>query len=202
MSPKTHNRRSMLGTKVELRQRVLEHVKPARVLDCFCGEGAMRDAVWKAAAHYTGIDQNFTWPPRFRRFVGDNRRILRALDLSAFNVFDLDAFGSPWHVALIIAHRRRWAPGELGAIVFTDGSGMNTRFGAMSHDIVALIGAKCGVPSAKAHEHLHPMLIRAWARRAGVKLARILSSSSSSSPAGGSQAMYYSAALFSGRSDS
>ena len=55
-------------------------------------------------------------------FVADNRRVLRALDLAAFNVLDLDSYGSPWEQAYIIARRRKLRPGERLGMVPTDGT--------------------------------------------------------------------------------
>lgn len=117
---KIHNGGVARSAKVSLRERVLEQVQPAHVLDAFCGpDGEMWRAVWNKAASYVGIDEAYKpFDPR-RRFVGDNRKIMRSIDLQAFNVFDLDAFGEPWEQLVILTARRTWSPGERGAVLFT-----------------------------------------------------------------------------------
>jgi hypothetical protein len=46
-------------------------------------------------------------------FCADNTRVLRAIDLSRFSIFDFDAYGSPWVQAVILADRRRVARGAI-----------------------------------------------------------------------------------------
>ena len=172
---KTDNNPSALAAKVKLRLNVLAELNPARVLDCFCGTGQMFDNAWRQAASYTGCDER-PWSPAdpVSRFVVDNRRLLRALDLQRFNVFDLDAYGSPWEQMMIIADRRRWAPGERGAVVLTDGSALRLKFG----DIVPtpalreLLGAEGAQPGAASAALLLDRAESAWLRRAGVRLVR------------------------------
>ena len=56
-------------------------------------------------------------------YVADNRRVLRAIDLRRFTIFDLDSWGDPFECAVIIADRRPIAKGETIGIVLTDGTG-------------------------------------------------------------------------------
>jgi len=157
---KVHN--SAGSPKIELRRRVLEHVKPARVLDVFCGpEGLMWAEAWREAESYVGIDR--VWKPEDerRRFVGDNLRILRAIDLAPFNVFDLDAFGSPWKHAVILAERRRWAAGERGALVLTDGGLLGSKLGGKDRGIAELVGTHAGVPLASCYSTIRSSLMTA-----------------------------------------
>jgi hypothetical protein len=96
--------------KAEIRRLVLEAVGPgSRVFDAFAGTGQMFAKAWKGAGGYVGCDMRFVRDDR-TAFVADNRRVLRAIDLAPFNVFDLDAYGSPWEQVLIIAARRPVAP--------------------------------------------------------------------------------------------
>lgn len=186
---------------MELRKRVLAAVPEASVLDAFCGDGVLWSEVWSEASAYTGLDVEMPWPPEFRRFSGDNRRVLRAIDLRAFNVFDLDAWGCPWYQALIIAHRRAWKAGEVGALVVTDGGGMKSRYGVPSRAVTHLLGIRQVPRTAKSHDTLFPMLLRAWANVAGVTPRHCWTYRSKSSGRGGSQAMYYGALVFEGLSD-
>ena len=136
---KVHNTPSATAAKVALRQHVLDRVSPARVLDAFCGGGVMYGAVWRKAKAYVPCDSARWAPGDPVRFVCDNRRLLRCLDLGDFNVFDFDAFGSPWEQVLILAARRRWGTGEKGGLVLTDGSALKTRWGALPAALAELV---------------------------------------------------------------
>lgn len=126
---KTNNHRKSRSDKIELRRRVLEVMPEARVLDAFAGSGSMYRNVWCAAASYVACDQRW-YPDERLAYVVDNRILLRNIDLQPFNVFDLDAYGSPWEQVAIVCARRKVAPGELIAMVLTDGSRLNLKMGA------------------------------------------------------------------------
>lgn len=138
---KTDSHEAGLDAKIELRRRVLAHVSPAHVFDAFCGLGEMRREAWSAAASWTGCDQRPWSPDQPARFIADNLDVMRAIDLSRFNVFDFDAYGSPWGQMLILAKLRRWAPGERGAVLVTDGSGASTQWGRTGATLGAVLGA-------------------------------------------------------------
>lgn len=169
---KTHNRPTAVEAKVDLRTRVLWQVKPARVLDVFCGLGEMYRRVWHQADSYVGIDLEWSADDERRRFVGSNLRVLRAIDLANYNVFDFDAFGSPWEQAIIVADRRHWPIGERGAIVVTDGSGMRLKMGGVPSAMSELLGISrhSGLAPAGGKEGLARMALRAWAKRAAVEV--------------------------------
>lgn len=121
----THNHDSTRAGKAKIRENALDALgEQAVVLDAYAGPGAMWEAVYKPrGALYVGCDKQWYKDARLM-YVCDNRRLLRAIDLAPFNVFDLDAFGSPWDCALIIARRRIIAPGERVAMFLTDGAKM------------------------------------------------------------------------------
>jgi len=160
-----------LNAKVLLRRHVLEAVKPSHILDLFCGERILFRAVWQYAQDYVACDDMAWTIAEEARYVCDNRRLLRCLDLHEFNVFDLDAFGSPWEQMAILAVRRPWDPGERGAIVITDGSTLKTRFGelpgAMQH-LCGFTGRRIPATTAGA-EDLRRLALAGFARRAGVR---------------------------------
>lgn len=107
--------------KAEIRRNVLNTVGPsARVFDAFAGPGLMYREVWKDAAGYVGCDERWYRDERVC-YVADNRRVMRCIDLSAFAIFDLDAFGSPWEQAMILCARRKIGPGERIGVVLTQG---------------------------------------------------------------------------------
>lgn len=128
--------------KVALRRAVADHLAKTRlsVLDCFAEAGTMFDDAWHDAAAYCAIEAD--WRPwyKHRAFCADNRRALRCIDLSAYNVFDLDAKGSPWEQATIIAARRKLGRGERVALAISDGSAARSRKGALDWRLAALAG--------------------------------------------------------------
>lgn len=197
----TDNRASAISAKVDLREKALAFVGDAHVLDAFCGRGMMHERVWHKASSYVGIDQRLYWPPAVPRFCGETTRILRAVDLSPYNVFDLDSWGSPWHAALIIATRRSWYPDERGALVLTSGAAGKTRFGSIARDIKQLLGRRTMMtaPTVKEAQGIHRLCVRRWLELAMVKL---MGSWQAVSPAGnkGSLLMIYTAIAFCGRS--
>ena len=128
--------------KIAIRRNVLVEVgaEHPSVFDAFAGEGRMHAAVW-CDAYYAGCDIRFFTDNR-PAFVADNRRVLRALDLAAFNVFDLDSYGSPWGQAYIIARRRKLRPGERLGMVLTEGTGLASKLNTMSVAMAMLAGTR------------------------------------------------------------
>jgi hypothetical protein len=118
----------LLAIKVEIRHSVMTWLTPERthVFDAFAGSGEMYRQVWREAASYVGCDEKWHNDDRLC-FVGDNHRVLRAIDLTPFTCFDLDAYGSPWDQFGIIAARRPLQPGERFGLVLTEGTWLKTR---------------------------------------------------------------------------
>ena len=82
--------------------------------------------------------------------------MLRLLDLAAFNVFDFDAYGSPWEQAYILSARRSLSPGERFGLVLTDGSGLRMKFGSAP----TALGLLANVPlKAAGLTRLHDKII-------------------------------------------
>lgn len=156
------------AAKVEIRNHVLTNLeREAVVFDAFAGTGKMFESVWHAAAGYVGCDE--TWHRDDRRcFVCDNRRVLRCIDLKPFNVFDLDAYGSPWEQAIIIATRRPLDVGERLGLVLTDGTWSNYRAGLIPHALkfasgihqVQALGKTTAQPGAAAKKAIAETRVR------------------------------------------
>lgn len=129
--------------KIKVRQLALDWIgaENAHVLDCFAGDGTMYRGVWHAAAAYCGIDMKY-FPDERLAYVGDNIRILRAIDLNPWNVFDLDAYGSPWDQGAIIAARRTWTTGEKIVMTLTEGTSMKVRMGSLPNALAAMAGVQ------------------------------------------------------------
>jgi hypothetical protein len=185
--------------KIELRQLVLEHVRPAKVFEAFSGLSEMWEGAWQLADDYTGCDiAPLKLDEPMARMCCDNQLALRALDLQRFNVFDFDAFGSPWNCALILATLRKWKPGEQGAVVLTDGSSLKIRYGELPHAMANLIGCspKCSAKTAIA-ANMQQLALQGFARRAGVTITNLWRFEGNGSGKGG-QMMMYSATCFEG----
>ena len=141
----TDNHAAAFPAKVALRREALAWVggaAQAAVLDCFAGEGRMHGAAWAEAARYLGNDQEVAKVLRHpgRCHCADAGFLLRFLDLAAFNVIDLDAYGSPWEMVEIVARRRKLAPRERLALVLTDGAPRGAMLGSMANALMGLLG--------------------------------------------------------------
>ena len=128
---KTNNYSAAVGSKIQLRKNVCGEIKSISVFDAFAGSGMMYRHVWRDnARHYMGCDLKW-YPDERLAYVANNLRILRAIDLQQFNVFDFDNYGSPWQQCCILADRRSVAPNEKIGVLLTDGSSLNLRMGGM-----------------------------------------------------------------------
>jgi hypothetical protein len=174
-SAKKHNAASALSAKVELRRNILDAIgaERAHVFDAYSGPGAMHAAVWSKAATYVGCDEEWFRDER-RVFVADNQLVLRTLDLKAFNVFDLDAYGSPWEVATIVAARRGLTPGEQVGIALTDGTDLRLKMSGVPHAFARLVGmpARSTKLVNRSHELMASKALGEMARRMGGRIVR------------------------------
>ena len=156
--------------KVEIRRRVAEAIgAPVHVFEAFAGAGSLYRQTWRTlAASYVGCDRRYFRDGR-KVFVADNRRVLRAIDLRPFNLFDLDAYGSPWDQAVIIAARRKLAVGERVGIVITEGNGLNYKNGVVPiavTDLTGLVHRKTpGAALSQSRAQIHRMMWEELARR-------------------------------------
>lgn len=73
---KVHNASGTARVKADIRRNVLEHVRPARVLDAYCGpDGMMFQDVWHAADAYIGIDEEWKPTDTRRRHAATTRAL-------------------------------------------------------------------------------------------------------------------------------
>jgi hypothetical protein len=157
--------------KAQIRQAVLDVIGPphAVVFDAFAGAGLMFDMVWHQAAGYVGCDE--VWANDARcAFVADNRRVLRAINLAPFTIFDFDAFGNPWEQALIVTARRPpLAPGERVGLVYTDGSWTKVRFKtggpALLGHVAGMTKLPPGVGTLSVYDYMLGRAVQNIARR-------------------------------------
>lgn len=165
---KTDNNPQAFKAKVAIRRNVIAAIGAhAAVFDAFAGAGEMYSAVWKDAASYTGCDQKPQNDGRLM-FCGDNRRVMRAIDLAKFNCFDFDSYGSPWVQAIILADRRRVAAGELVGLVLTEGAGFAYKSNIVPQAIAILTGLRTGIVGlSKKQDAVIDKAIAGLARRMG-----------------------------------
>jgi hypothetical protein len=166
MSGPKHNSAGGLAAKIAIRELALAHVSRRSVLDLFCGPvGEMHRHVWGRARSYLGVDVVYRWPDRRRRIVAPWSFALEHLDLETFDVFDLDAFGSPWPALASLVRRRRAGVGELLALVVTDGSWRSIRVHSDGEQRRAF--ASLGVQAPTTLRELRPAAEAALVRAAG-----------------------------------
>ncbi len=191
-----NNHPAALPAKTDLRRKVIDTIgEEASVLDLFAGSGVIFRSVWVGARKYAGCD--LEWHPNQDRlaYSCDNVRLLRHLDLGQFNIFDLDAYGSPWEQATIIAARRKCMPGEKVGVVLTDGSAMRARLGRVEGCLAAMAGMAVG--AAGAHRDwisVTGRAVRNMADRMGADVENFWCADG-----GAKRTMLYSAAIFAGR---
>lgn len=150
---KRDNSREALKAKTEIRRAVLDVIgaDAAHVFDAFAGTGVMFREVWHQAASCVGCDETeFDITDQRVAYVGDNRRIMRCLDLGAFNLFDFDAYGSPWEQVYLMSVRRKIAPGERIGMILTEGQGMKMNMGGMSTALSKVGGVRQYLPGMGA----------------------------------------------------
>lgn len=171
---KKHNASGALHAKVAMRRNVLDAIGAgrARVFDAYAGPGEMWRAVWRDAFYYTGCDEEWFKDER-RVFVADTQVVMRAIDLGAFNVFDLDAFGSPWECATILAARRKVKPGELVGLCLTDGSGLRLKMSGVPHALARLAGVGGSMKLAnRGHDALFERALSVVCERMGARVVK------------------------------
>lgn len=101
----------------------------------------MWSCAYGGTPNYLGLDRTAYTDER-RTIVCDNTRFLRLrnLDLDQFDVFDLDAFGSPAYCLAIICRRLRWTRVNQVGILLTDGTGFNAKMNSVSSALLAYLG--------------------------------------------------------------
>jgi hypothetical protein len=137
---KTHN--TALSAKVNLRRWLVQELGgQPNIIDCFCAAGMLWDRAYDKTPNYLGLDIRQFDDAR-RTIVCDSKRFLRHADvrLEDFDLFDLDAFGSPMEHLAIICSRIRLEPGRRVGFVLTDGTGFNARMNGTPKGLLKFVG--------------------------------------------------------------
>jgi hypothetical protein len=168
---KTNNNARALPAKLQIREHVLAAAggTEAVVFDAFAGAGELYRGVWHKAGRYVGCDLDWYRDERLV-YVADSRRVMRAIDLEAFNVFDFDAWGSPWEHVVILCARRSVKPGERLGLVLTEGTRLKLKFGGLPDALAGLIGFRrssglAGLGRARAYAGILDQAIATAAAR-------------------------------------
>jgi hypothetical protein len=120
LTPNSH-----LSTKLRVRKEALERIgkSEVHVLDAFAGQeivwGAMRRLCPNINITTLGIDKAKYLKPSI--IMGDNRKVMKGLDLTEFDLIDLDAFGCPWEQLAICAEQAPEVPVVATHIIVTLG---------------------------------------------------------------------------------
>lgn len=102
--------------KINLRRKYLP--KKARVLDLFCGKGEIYKNVYKGnVKDYLGIDKEKVHSDKIC-IKTNNLFYVAKNDISYFDVFDLDDYGSPWKLLYLILKKYQ---GPEATFFITDG---------------------------------------------------------------------------------
>lgn len=128
---KTDN--SYLEEKILLRLNHLPNKNNISVLDCYAGEGF----IWKEVKKRTNKNISVTAIEKEKgknksALQGDNLKFLPVLDLSKYDIIDLDAYGIPFEQLEIIFKR-----GYKGRIFVT---AIQTMQGRLNNDLLIKIG--------------------------------------------------------------
>jgi len=92
-----------LADKQRLRSLATAHLKELNVLDCFAGHNLLWSK-FKCKTYY-GIEKE---KHKGRNLIADNLKVIPSIDLSRFNVIDLDSYGVPFPQILLL-----WKNGTL-----------------------------------------------------------------------------------------
>jgi hypothetical protein len=137
---KTDN--SYLAAKVRLRLDNLPAKREITVLDAYCGSGQIWQTVQERANNHkitvTGIDSKRATGRM--HLVGDNLKFLAGMDLSRFDVVDLDAYGCPYKQLSAVLRGGRLKP---GTIVFV--TWIQSQFGILPRGFLQDLGYTKGM---------------------------------------------------------
>ena len=151
---KTNNAKT--DAKKKIRKKILSLISDPSVLEVYCGAGDMYWDVWHEAQSYLGIDKLKFFDKR-RTICGDAVKAVSSIDLSEFNIFDIDAYGSPYDVLKIIIERIPRCKKQYGFVI-TDGISMDLRLGRICKGVRHFTGIDFHV--AKRAAILHDEFIK------------------------------------------
>ncbi len=159
-----------LIAKAAMRNYFLDKLPhPASILECFAGEQRRLYRACYTRDNVTSLD--------LKQADGalkvDNRKFIASHDLTPFNFFDLDAYGSPYEILLNIFHRKAGAQDTQPFVVIcTDGMARNLGYGKGSKLIQTVINNKAdiSIPCLNHHqEYIIRFIMKTFTGRYNIK---------------------------------
>lgn len=145
------------SAKLGIREYLLKYFEYSSVLDCFCGDGFMFDNVWHSADEYTGIDIKKFFTKKRKVICADNLKFLKVESIKKYNIFDIDAYGSPYEqLSIIIKKLENEEPKTVGFSI-TDGTQIDLRMGRICKGMAEM--TELSVNRIKKAHKLHDDLI-------------------------------------------
>lgn len=94
---------SELEKKVELRLKALPDKNQVLVLECYAGDGVIWEKVKQQTEKEIKILRIDQKPDKKGVYLkGDNLKFIKSIDLSVFDIIDLDAYGSPFNLLEVV----------------------------------------------------------------------------------------------------
>jgi len=146
------------NAKEKIRTSVLDYIQEPSVLELFCGSGVMYSKVWYKCNSYIGVDIE---PQNDHRMTVscDAFEYAKSANIEGINVFDIDAFGSPYKCLLAIIKRLKKANIENRiAFCITDGIEIDMRMSNIQYEMAELAGVS--VKKVKNAHLIHDRLIK------------------------------------------
>lgn len=138
-----------LAAKVELRNYFLNLIaRPANVLECFAGAKRGLYHACYESDNVVGLDLKSS----DKTIKIDNEKFVASCDMSQYDFFDLDAYGSPYRLLLNIFNRRSVIAGKF-VIVITDGMWRKLNYGSGSKFTRTMISNYSGIPIPCLNRH-------------------------------------------------
>jgi len=164
------------GEKILIRKQLLQKISSPYILECYAGYGVIYRECYKDHP-CVGLDLKPIDDGRVIISI-DNRKFLKSTDLGKYNVFDLDAYGSPWQQWLIILKRRQFKAKESVAIFITDGLDFKMRMSSLPSGLRPYVGLPAGmnIPLLNLHhDFINSLVVSGSVKAAGLEVVHALS---------------------------
>lgn len=93
---------TFLNKKVKIREKFIDKNKKYNVLDCFHGEGIVWNNIIKDGYNINLYSIDLTSSATIK---GNNKNILRNIDVNEYDIIDLDDYGMPIEQLYIISQK-------------------------------------------------------------------------------------------------
>ena len=166
---KTNN--AKITAKEELRK--IDGIDNLSVLDIYCGAGEMYNACWKFVKYYEGIDIKEFDDGRTLH-IGNAPQILKKINIDKFDVFDIDAYGSPYECLSIILNKIKTR--KTRHFVITDGIEIDMRMGNVEQFFALIAGITASKINNiyKIHDQLILKILKNIEKKLNVKVSNFL----------------------------